>query len=145
MCSINCGVFVFEVTKPLHFGTLYFTFTRDNTLILFLSDHGASCDDAQDYGLGLDRPGETRYGKQIIYPVDKKVLPGPETTFASTDTMWSNVANTPFRWKMESYEGGICTPLVAFWPGGIKTKNGSVTNQVGHVIDFMALYKRLLE
>ncbi len=39
---------------------------------------------------------------------------------------------------MESYEGGICTPLVAFWPRGIKTKNGSVTNQVGHVIDFMA-------
>jgi len=124
--------------------TLRETGELDNTLILFLSDNGASCDDAQDYGPGLDRPGETRTGKQIIYPVDKSVLPGSETTFASTDTMWSNVANTPFRyWKMESYEGGICTPMVAFWPEGIKAKQGSVTTQVGHVIDFMATVKEM--
>jgi arylsulfatase A-like enzyme len=119
--------------------TLRETGELDNTLILFLSDNGASCDDAQDYGPGIDRPSETRDGRKIVYPVDKKVLPGPETTFASTDTMWSNVANTPFRyWKMESYEGGICTPLIAYWPAGIKAKKGSVTTQVGHVIDFMA-------
>ncbi len=124
--------------------TLRETGELDNTLILFLSDNGASCDDAQNYGPGLDRPGETRTGKQIIYPVDKSVLPGPETTFASTDTMWSNVANTPFRyWKMESYEGGICTPMIAFWPEGIKAKQGSVTTQVGHVIDFMATVKEM--
>lgn len=124
--------------------TLRETGELDNTLILFLSDNGASCDNAQDYGPGMDRPGETRSGKQIVYPVDKKTLPGPETTFASIDTSWSNVANTPFRyWKMESYEGGICTPLIAFWPKGMKTKNGSVTCQTGHVIDFMATVKEL--
>jgi arylsulfatase A-like enzyme len=124
--------------------TLRETGELDNTLILFLSDNGASCDDAQDYGPGIDRPSETRDGRKIIYPVDKKVLPGPETTFASTDTMWSNVANTPFRyWKMESYEGGICTPLIAHWPAGIKAKRGSVSTQVGHVIDFMATAQEL--
>lgn len=118
--------------------TLKQTGELENTLIFFLSDNGASCDDAQDYGPGLDRPGATRKGLPIVYPVDKKTLPGPETTFASTDTMWSNVANTPFRyWKMEAFEGGICTPLIAHWPAGLKTKKGSVTTQTGHVIDFM--------
>lgn len=116
----------------------------DNTLILFLSDNGASSDDAQEYGPGFDRPGETRKGEKIIYPIDKKVLPGPETTFASTDNMWSNVANTPFRyWKTEPYEGGICTPLIAHWPAGITARRGSVTDQAGHVIDFMATFLEL--
>jgi len=44
---------------------------------------------------------------------------------------------------MESYEGGICTPLIAYWPKGIKAKQGSVTNQVGHVIDFMATVQEM--
>ena len=124
--------------------TLEQTGEMDNTLILFLSDNGASSDDAQNYGPGLDRPGATRRGEEILFPVDKKVLPGPETTFASHDKMWSNVANAPFRyWKTESYEGGICTPLIAHWPLGLKTKKGSVTDQVGHVIDFMATFAEL--
>jgi arylsulfatase A-like enzyme len=116
----------------------------ENTLIFFLSDNGASSDNAQNYGPGLDRPSETRDGRKIIYPVDKKVLPGTETTFASTDKMWSNVANAPFRyWKSESYEGGICTPLIAYWPKGLKAKKGSVTSQVAHVMDFMSTVKEL--
>src|SRR5699024_8756073 len=62
----------------------------DNTLIFFLSDNGASSDNAQNYGPGLDRPGETRGGTKIIYPVSKKVLAGPENTFASTNMFWSS-------------------------------------------------------
>ncbi|WP_338152730.1 sulfatase-like hydrolase/transferase [Rufibacter ruber] len=116
----------------------------DNTLVLFLSDNGASSDNAQNYGPGYDRPGETRAGEKIHYPVKKEVLPGPENTFASHDKMWSNVANAPFRfWKTESYEGGLCTPLIVHWPQGLKTKKGSVTDQVGHVFDFMATFIEL--
>ena len=35
-------------------------------------------------------------------------------------------ANTPFRfWKAKSYEGGICTPMIAHWPvKGIKKNVG---------------------
>src|SRR3546814_993958 len=91
------------------------------------------------YGPGFDRPEETRDGRKIVYPVDKKVLPGPQTSYASIGQRWANVANTPFRyWKMESFEGGVHTPMIAFWPKGIKAEKGSVTPQIGHVMDFMA-------
>ena len=113
----------------------------DNSIILFLSDNGASPENAAAYGPGFDRPGETRDGRKIIYPVNKEVMPGAQTSFASIGERWANVANTPYRyWKSESYEGGIHTPLVAFWPKGITTPKGTTTNQAGHVMDLMATF-----
>lgn len=113
----------------------------DNTIILFLSDNGASAEICANFGPGFDRTGKTRDGKKVIYPKDKKVLPGPETTYASIGPRWANVANTPYRyWKAESFEGGIHTPLIAFWPDGIKMKKESITDQPGHVMDIMATF-----
>lgn len=113
----------------------------ENTLIVFLSDNGASPENCMRYGPGFDRPSQTRDGEKIVYPVDKEVLPGPQTSYASIGQRWANVANTPFRyWKMESFEGGVRTPMIAFWPEGIKAEKGSVTRQTGHVMDFMATF-----
>lgn len=113
----------------------------DNTLILFMSDNGCSNEVCQNYSPGEnDRPDMTRDGREMVYPRHKEVLPGPETTYASLGAKWANVANTPFRyWKAKSYEGGICTPMIAFWPKGIDRKSaGSVTEEYGHVMDIMA-------
>lgn len=113
----------------------------ENTLILFLSDNGASPENAAQYGVGFDRPGETRNGEKIVYPVKKEILPGDETSFASIGPRWANVANTPYQLaKAESYEGGVRTPLIAFWPKGITAKKGSFTERTGHVMDFMATF-----
>ena len=112
----------------------------DNTLILFMSDNGASNEMCEDYSPGEnDRPDMTRDGRPIVYPRNKEVLPGPETTYASIGARWANVANTPFRfWKAKSYEGGICTPMIAYWPKGIKKNVGGITQAYGHVMDIMA-------
>jgi arylsulfatase len=116
----------------------------DNTLIVFLSDNGASAEDAASFGPGFDRPAETRDGRKIVYPVRKDVMPGPETTYSSIGPRWANVCNTPYRyWKTESYEGGIHTPMIVFWPGGIKAKRGSFSHHVGHVMDFMNTFIEL--
>lgn len=116
----------------------------DNTLIVFLSDNGASAENAAGYGPGFDRPNETRDGRKIDYTMDKKVAPGSETTYSSIGQRWANVANTPYQfWKAESYEGGIHTPMIAFWPKGITAKKGGLNTRVGHVMDFMSTFAEL--
>jgi len=112
----------------------------DNTLIVFLSDNGCSSENCQNYSGGEnDRPDMTRIGEKIVYPRNKQVLPGSELTYASIGPIWANVANTPFRfWKAKSYEGGINTPFIAYWPKGINKNKGQITSQPGHIIDIMA-------
>ncbi len=52
--------------------------------------------------------------------------------------MWANAANTPFRyWTAQTYEGGICTPLIVHWPAAIPA-HGDFRHEPGHVIDLMA-------
>ena len=86
------------------------------TLILFLSDNGG-CSSIVDRGT----PG---------YP------PGHPESWLSYGIAWANVSNTPFRsYKTWAHEGGIATPLIAYWPGVIR--NGGLTHQVGHVIDIL--------
>ena len=115
----------------------------ENTLIVFLSDNGASPENSMRYGPGFDRPSETRDGRKIAYPVNKEVLPGDELTFTSIGDRWANVSNTPYQYaKAQSYEGGVRTPVIAYWPAGIKNK-GAITQQMGHVMDFMPTFVEL--
>jgi arylsulfatase len=112
----------------------------DNTLILFLSDNGASNEDPVRYGPGFDRNGSTRDGREVIFPKERtnKNLPGPETVYAGIGTLWAHALNTPFKyWKAKVFEGGICTPMIAHWPRGIAQRN-VINTEMGHVVDFMA-------
>lgn len=105
----------------------------DNTIIFFLSDNGASYE--RGYPPGFDRPGFTRSSTPINY---NTAHPGAETTWNYLGTAWASAANTPFRfWKMESYEGGTCTPFIVHWPKGINSKENEINRGVGHVIDVL--------
>ncbi len=127
-----------EIGKVLQ--ALEATGQLDNTLILFLSDNGCSPEICQHFEPGEnDRPDMLRDGTPMIYPKNKEVMPGPETTYASLGPEWANVANMPFRfWKAKMYEGGICTPMIAHWPKGLHTEKGSVNHSMCHIIDCMA-------
>lgn len=88
---------------------------EENTLILFASDNGCSAE-------------VVRLGSGEI---------GTMTRWASLGRDWANVSNTPFRfYKNYSFEGGICTPLIACWPGA-SLKGGQVSHRMAHFIDFM--------
>ena len=112
----------------------------DNTLIMLLSDNGASREEPRRPG--FDRVSETRDGRPVTYyggDQPQELLPGAEETYAGLGPEWANVCNTPFRYyKATQHEGGIRTPLVVHWPRGIAASQGGVTHQAGHVIDIMA-------
>ncbi len=75
----------------------------DNTLVLFLSDNGASAE-IMVRGDGHNPQAE----------------PGSAESYLCLGPGWSNAANTPFRrHKTWVHEGGIATPLIAHWPKGI--------------------------
>jgi arylsulfatase len=90
----------------------------EDTLVLFLSDNGASAE--------IMIRGD---GHDPTAPL------GSAATFLCLGPGWSKVSNTPFRrHKSWVHEGGIATPLVAHWPRGIEAK-GELRQAVGHVID----------
>lgn len=86
-----------------------------------------------------------RNGEKINY-IDQRdtIHPGPENTWAYLGIAWAGAINSPFRyWKKESYESGACTPFIVHWPKGLKTSPGSITRQVGHVMDIMPTFLKL--
>lgn len=97
----------------------------DNTIILFASDNGASGENYEKKIIGKNGSGE----------------PGTMAYWASVTEDWANVSNTPYLYyKNWSYEGGICTPFIVWWPKTISQK-GTINNQPLHFVDVMATFK----
>lgn len=100
---------------------------RENTIIVFLSDNGASYEELPFEGSGAEYhrtrhenfPGQTRDGREIAIGNHPSIIPGPEDTYASYGRAWANVSNTPYRmYKEWVHEGGIATPFILSWEGG---------------------------
>ena len=94
----------------------------EDTLILFLSDNGASAE------IMIRGDGH-----------DPQAPMGSAKSYLCLGPPWSTVANTPFRkHKSWVHEGGAATPLIAHWPKGIPADQaGTLRQTVGHVVDIV--------
>ena len=110
-----------------------------NTLVLFLSDNGG-CAEVLGPNSAAYTPRTTPDGRPVRVGNDPKIMPGGADTFQSYARPWANASNTPFRlYKHWVHEGGTSTPLIAWWPEGIRHPD-SWNRQPGHLIDLMATF-----
>lgn len=126
----------------------------ENTLVMYMQDNGGCAEGMGRRGpnkLRAEKPGEPMTDTELqpsMIPGKTRdgwpmrmgygVIPGPADTYIGYGRGWANVSDTPFReYKHWVHEGGISTPLVAYWPNGIK-RNGQLEHQPAHLIDIMA-------
>jgi arylsulfatase A-like enzyme len=107
---------------------------RENTLILVLSDNGASQEGGPLGGVNLSGPRNLR-----PEPMAEKLsriddIGGPDT-HSNYPLGWAMASNTPLRrYKQNTHGGGIRDPLVISWPAGIPAR-GELRHQFTHASD----------
>jgi len=108
----------------------------DNTLLMVLSDNGASAE-----GGRLGTPNEHRFTAALPETVEGNLSLyeewGGYRTYPHYSWAWAWAGNTPLRlWKRYAWLGGTRTPLIVHWPARIGG-GGAVRSQFCHVVDVM--------
>jgi arylsulfatase len=109
---------------------------RENTLVLLLSDNGASQEGGAFGMVNAMGPYNLR-----LEPIEEKLrrideIGGPNT-HSNFPLGWAMAANTPLRrYKQNTHGGGIRDPLVISWPRGIAAR-GEIRRQFAHVCDLV--------
>jgi len=107
---------------------------RDNTLIMVMSDNGASQEGGPNGMVNAMGPYNG-----VPEPVSEKLariddIGGPDT-HSNFPWGWAMAANTPLkRYKQNTHGGGIRDPLVACWPRGIAAR-GALRHGFRHACD----------
>ncbi len=108
----------------------------DNTLIMVVSDNGASAEGGPHGSVN-----ENLFFNNVPERLEDSLpaideLGGPKY-FNHYPWGWAWAGNTPFRrWKRETYRGGTSDPFIVHWPKGIKAR-GEVRSQYAHVVDML--------
>lgn len=122
----------------------------EDTVILFISDNGASADpmplvELQYWKQRTDiLRHKTKDGRDVRIGNDPLVMPGGEDTYLSYGRGWANLSNTPFKlFKLWAHEGGVATPFIAHWPKG-NLRNGEIFHQPFQLTDVVPTILELL-
>lgn len=108
----------------------------DNTLIMLISDNGASREGGP-YGT----VNEIRFFNRVRESLEANLemideLGGP-LTYNHYPRGWAQAGNSPLkRYKQNTHGGGIRDPLIVHWPKGI-SGGGQIRPQYHHVIDLV--------
>lgn len=106
----------------------------DNTLILFLSDNGASAEGGQ-LGTSNEHRFSSRMDESAAHNLAHIHNWGGPDTYPHYAWGWAWAGNTPLRlWKRYTWLGGTRAPLIAHWPRGIAAR-GEIRSQISHVVD----------
>ncbi len=106
---------------------------RDNTLVVVVSDNGASAEGGAEGSINDVRltnldPADHA---EMLRRLDE--IGGP-LTHNNYPWGWTMAGNTPFRrWKREVHEGGVADPCIVRWPGHLEP--GAIRHQFTHAID----------
>ncbi len=112
----------------------------DNTLIVAVSDNGASAEGGPKGSINDGRlmNGAPAGRRELRARIDE--IGGP-TAHNNYPWGWTMAGNTPFkRWKREVHEGGVADPCIVSLPksmGGASTYGGGTRRQFAHAIDVM--------
>jgi arylsulfatase len=107
-----------------------------NTLVVALSDNGASSEGGPTVSLNDLRPWNL-----AAHPIEEAIarideIGGPRC-HNNYPWGWTVAGNMPFRrWKREVHEGGVADPLIVCWPQGIAA-HGELRRQYVHAIDIV--------
>ena len=109
---------------------------RENTIVVVISDNGASGEGGPDGSVN-----EMKFANGIPDSIEANLalldeLGGPRT-YNHYPTGWAMAFNTPFKmWKRYEFNGGTSDPCIISWPKGI-TARGEVRDQYHHAIDLV--------
>lgn len=108
----------------------------DNTLLMLLSDNGASQE-----GGATGILNDLRYYNGMPEDVDLAVerladIGGPNSS-CNIPWGWAQAGNSPLKWyKQNTHGGGVRDPLIVHWPGRIAQPGGTCTGFC-HAVDLM--------
>jgi arylsulfatase A-like enzyme len=108
----------------------------DNTLLMLVSDNGASAEGGPQGSINdirlqnIDPAGL----QEMVSRIDEIGGPSAHNNYPWG---WTMAGNTPFkRWKREVHEGGVADPCIVHWPNG-NLEAGGIRHQFAHAIDVM--------
>ncbi|WP_242000713.1 arylsulfatase [Kribbella rubisoli] len=109
---------------------------RENTMILVVSDNGASGEGGPNGSVN-----ENKVANGIPDDLQENLAKldelGSPATYNHYPNGWAMAFNSPFKmWKRYEFEGGSADPCIISWPQGIEAK-GELREQYHHAVDIV--------